>query len=408
MTGKTKREEWRQSWPLPMIAMLGIMGPAAYSYSSGVFMGELTRDFGWTKTQFSSALTLQMLLGLIIGPTAAFILDRVGSRRQLLAGIVPFALGLAGLGLANGELWQWWMLIGIYSIAAAGVIPAAWMGGVVRSFDASRGLAMSFCLAGIGISTAVWPMLVAWLVTNIGWRLAFPVMAAGWAIVLLPLTYFWYRPAEQSRTAEERKDMPPIGPAVWTRTFWCLLGAGGIFASVQLALIIHLVPILRLQGLSLTSAAGLAGITGLFSIIGRIGTGTLLDWAPIGPIALFAFLLPIPVMGLLVVADGSVGLLLLAAALLGFAAGSETDVVAYLCSRRFDVRIFGTIYSLFQSGFAICASIGPLMAGWLFDDSGTYMAYYKMAVPMVLVATLLIMLVPAQRSARDQAGALDS
>lgn len=33
-----------------MIAMLGIMGPAAYSYSNGVFMGELTRDFGLTKS----------------------------------------------------------------------------------------------------------------------------------------------------------------------------------------------------------------------------------------------------------------------------------------------------------------------------------------------------------------------
>ena len=58
-------------------------------------------------------------------------------------------------------------------------------------------------------------------------------------------------------------------------------------------------------------------------------------------------------MALLGIADGSTGLLILAAALLGFAAGSETDVVAYICSRRFEQRIFGQIYTLFQMTFAV-------------------------------------------------------
>ncbi len=377
-----------------MIAMLGITGPAAYAYSSGIFMEAMTDDFSWTKTQFSSALTVMMLMGLIVGPIAGRVLDRVGSRRMLLAGIVPFALGLSILGLASGAMWQWWLLAGIFSLTTFGVIPAAWASGVVRSFDASRGLALAVCLAGIGVATAGWPILAAKLVGTIGWRLTFPAMAMGWAVVILPLTYFCYHPTVSSKGYEGALPLPPLKPVLRTRTFWCLLGAGGLFASVQLALIIHLVPILRLQGLSLTTAASFAAITGLFSILGRIGTGVLLDWVPTKPIALFAFTLPLFVMAILVQADGSLPLLMLAAALLGFAAGSETDVVAYLCSRKFDQRIFGSVYSLFQVGFAICASLGPLLAGWLFDRNGSYLSYYLAAAPVVVIATLLIMLVP--------------
>lgn len=144
----------------------------------------------------------------------------------------------------------------------------------------------------------------------------------------------------------------------------------------------------------MTMAASMVSITGVFSILGRLGTGALLDILPTKPIAIFAFLLPLPVMGLFMVADGSVPLLMLASAMLGFAAGSEIDVMAYLCSRRFDQRIFGTIYTLCQMTFAICSSVGPLLASWRFDRTGSYDGYYAIAGALIIIATLLIALLP--------------
>jgi cyanate permease len=176
------------------------------------------------------------------------------------------------------------------------------------------------------------------------------------------------------------------------------MGAGGLFASVQLALILHLVPILRQHGLSLATAVRFSALTGLFSIVGRVTTGYLLDRLPTRPLAVFAFGLLFVVLALLTWGGGSIIVLMMAASMLGFCAGSETDIITYLATRKFDPRIFGTVYSLFQVGFAICASIGPLLAGKMFDLYRNYDSYFLIAVPTVFTATVLIIVAVGHRS----------
>lgn len=68
------RQEWAQNWHLPVIAMLGITGSAAYSFGSGLFMEPITKEFGWSRTEFASAMTLLMLLGVLTDPLAGRLL----------------------------------------------------------------------------------------------------------------------------------------------------------------------------------------------------------------------------------------------------------------------------------------------------------------------------------------------
>jgi len=80
--------------------------------------------------------------------------------------------------------------------------------------------------------------------------------------------------------------------------------------------------------------------------------------------------------------------------LIGLAAGAETDVVTYLTSRKFDRRLFGSVYALFQTGFTIFASLGPLLAGAIFDITGTDDNYLLAVVPIVITTAALICIVP--------------
>lgn len=376
--------------------MLGVSGSAAYSYSSGVFMVAMTEEFGWSRAQFSTALTVQMFAGLFIVPIAGRVLDRLGPRRMALMGIVPFVLILSSLGLANGNITQWWLLTGLLSLGNASVMSTLWVAGTTRTFDASRGLAMGVALAGFGLATGLWPVLAAGYIKWLGWRLAFPAMALSWGLVVLPLTVLFFRPRDLLAPAAgaPAAQRPPLGPALRSRAFVCILVAGSLFAFCQLSLIVHLVAILRGKGIDMPTAAAIAGLTGIFSVLGRLVTGWLLDHLPLRPLAVGAFSLMLAVVALLAFGEGSLPMLMAGAALLGFSAGSEMDVVTYIASRQFDQRLFGSVHAIVQSGYAICSSLGPLAAGRIFDVTGSYDRHFALVALVVLAATAVIALAP--------------
>jgi MFS family permease len=392
--------EWKRHWPLPLVAMLGITGPAAYSYASGVFMTAMTGEFGWSRTEFSSAFTLQMLLGLFVVPVAGRILDKIGPRRMALMGIIPFAIILSCLGFANGQIWQWLLLSAMLPIGTALVMPTIWITGVVRSFESARGAALAISLAGIGVATAIWPLLAAYFIDAFGWRLAFGAIGLSYAAVILPLTWLLYKPAELATAIANPTDLnkpsealPRLLPVFRSASFIGLLCAGGLFAFAQLGMIYHFAPMAQAQGLTLGEAAKVAAIVGIFSVIGRLGTGFLLDWLPLRPLAIGAFALLLPAIFLLFTADGSGFQLSAASILVGLAAGCEMDVLTFVASRRFDSRIFGSAYASLSVGLGIMASIGPLAAGKLFDMYGSYDWFLFLAALCDVMAILAILIV---------------
>src|SRR5262245_34404786 len=119
MAERTARQEWAAMWPLPLVSMLGYVGGASFAYSAGVFMVQLTQEFGWSRATFSSAFTIHSLLMLVTAPLVGRLVDRIGARKVALMGIVPFVIGLSLFGLANGSIWQWWLLAVIQALLAA-------------------------------------------------------------------------------------------------------------------------------------------------------------------------------------------------------------------------------------------------------------------------------------------------
>jgi len=73
-------------------------------------MEPMTAEFGWTRSQYYSGLTVQMIAAMVLVPVVGYLVDRFGCRRIALPGIVAYAAGLGLLGLAGGSLWQWWLL----------------------------------------------------------------------------------------------------------------------------------------------------------------------------------------------------------------------------------------------------------------------------------------------------------
>jgi len=383
-------------WQLPVVAMLGYAGTAMFAYSSGVFLIPLTEQFDWSRAEFSFGFTLQMVIALVAMPLVGRLVDHVGPRRVALAGIVPFAIGFALLGLVGNSIWSWWALCSLMAICAAFIAPAVWMTAVVERFDVSRGLALAVALAGVGVATTIWPVLAALYIEHLGWRSAFPALSVTWGLVLLPLVLCYFHGARNRQQSAKGNAPSRTVSGYWetlrSRTFLSLVVAGGLFASLSFGLTLHLVPILTNAGLELTPAAAIASVMGISAIAGRIGTGYLLDHMPLRPLGAIVFLLPVLVIFLFLGGGNSIAVLMLAAAILGLATGAEIDIITYIVSRRFPQELFASIYAVIMAVFGVSASAGPLIAGTIFDVRGSYDLYFLLVVAMALTGLLFFWL----------------
>jgi predicted MFS family arabinose efflux permease len=152
------------------------------------------------------------------------------------------------------------------------------------------------------------------------------------------------------------------------------------------------VPLFTDGGLTPAAAAGLASLTGLAVIVGRVAAGFLVDrfWAP--GVA-FAFLAA-PAFACLILAQPVLpppALLGVAALTIGLAAGAEFDLIAFLVSRYFGMRHYGVIYSVQMVAMLLAGGIAPPVFGRAFDATGSYSALLWPCAIVFVAAPLLLL-----------------
>src|SRR5204862_683682 len=124
-------------------------------------------------------------------PVVGVLVDRVGPRRLVLFGGVILALGLA-LSAGVSTLWH---LIALYGVVMT--IGANCLGLVVltpmitRRFVEKRGLVLSIVQSANGFGRAASAPVVQILISTIGWRRSYLVLAAFMALLVLPIARFF-------------------------------------------------------------------------------------------------------------------------------------------------------------------------------------------------------------------------
>jgi MFS family permease len=137
--------------------------------------------------------------------------------------------------------------------------------------------------------------------------------------------------------------------------------------------------------------AGIMGMIGVALMAGRIVTGWLFDrfWAPL--VTLPILLVPALAAWLLLGTGTDQGTIYLAAFMLGFAAGAESDVIAYLASRYFGLAHYGKIYGMLYMPFGVASAISPVLYGRVRDTTGSYDGMLQLAMILFAAGALLLL-----------------
>jgi predicted MFS family arabinose efflux permease len=261
-------------------------------------------------------------------------------------------------------------------------------------FFRNRGLALGLMLVGTSVAAVVIPPLVTGAIGSFGWRGAHLVVAGLPLLVGLPMALLLLRePGAGEAPAVEASAASGVdlAAALRDRRFWTIFASIFLVAFAYGGAHIHMPEIVRLRGFAKDQAATVMQVLGLSILAGRVVTGLLLDrfWAP----AVCLPILCLPAIAVFLLTGGSMtfATVALAAFLLGFAAGAESDLIAYLASRYFGMAHYGRIYGTLYMAFALASAFSPAVYGRVRDVTGSYDLMLFAAAGLFVGGALLLL-----------------
>ena len=404
-TPPTARAEWRTHGLLVLAAFIGFSFHSTVTYSTGLFMQPLSAEFGWDRALISSGLTIAAIATIPLAPLVGAILDRWGSRRLAIIGLILTGGAVCAFGLANGSPVQWLALWVFYSIVATGIKSTVWTAAVTNTFAKARGMALGVTMCGAAAAQVVCPPLTNWLIDTQGWRMAYVWLGAGWggaALVMAMLFLFDahdHQRREKGSKAEKAAAaaaaaaaLPGLGfrEALRNQAIIRIALSTLITMFMGVALIVHMVPLLTEAGLSRTEAAYLTSITGIAGFMGKLFTGWMSDRWNAGLVG--AITLAAPTIGFAMMLEPfrSPTLIVVAMFIIGYSSGAKLQIAGYLTSVYGGMRNFGKIFGLMGTLIAIGSGVGPWAAGRIYDVAGSYTPFIIAGIPASLICGLLI------------------
>src|SRR2546421_6191443 len=342
-------------------------------FALGVFLAPIERAMGWSRGAISTVALLNWAAMGLGSFCWGALPDRMGGRGVALGG--GFLLGL-GLVLASQAqaLWHFYVTFGFLVGFAVGAFYAPLTSTTTKWFTARRGLAVALVSAGIGFGILLIAPLARALTSAWDWRVAMLVLGDLAWLVIVPVALLLREPASEDRPAQPagaaRRDYTTrevlAAPQFWaialTHFACCAAHSGPIF---------HMVTHATDQGVAAMAAATVFGVSGLASIVGRIGGGLLADRFGAKPTLIAGLAVQAAmIFGYLFARD--LGSVLALALVFGTAYGGVMPLYALVTREYFGEKVMGSAYGAVFLISTLGMGLGSFAGGAIYDRLGSY------------------------------------
>ncbi len=398
------RGEFSKGWKVLLAGLLGVMcGASPIPFNViGFTPGPLREEFGWTQTQIILPITLFGVIASLLAPVFGWMADRFGVRPVALWSLFAFAIAFAAISLtptANeaSTLYIYYALWVVVGIVGIGSTPVTWTRAINLWFYKNRGLALGILLMGTSTAAMIVPKVAVWVIENYGWRSMFATVGL-FPLAALVVAYFLFReprPEERPAAIESASGNltgRTLGSALTDYRFYVIWLSIALIAGAFGGAFINLPTMLGLRGIDGQSAASVMGILGIGIFAGRLITGALLDRFWQGFVGFPLLCLPAISAWLLLGESLAFPIAALAGFLLGFAAGAESDLIAYLTGRYFGMAHYGKVYGMLYMPFGLFSAASPLVYAQVFDRTGSYDAILEIAIVAFIAGGALLLL----------------
>jgi MFS family permease len=400
---RSERQRVFYGWWVVLAAAVGLFwGIPVSVYSFGVFLKPLIHDFHSSRAAVSLGFTLQALVHAGCAPLAGWLIGRFGTRRVVVPAAAMFGLILLSMRAFSGGIAQFYLFYVALGLVGTGVGPIPYGNVISRWFDRRRGLALGLGMLGIGAGAMIVPLLAQHFIAEFGWRTAYAIFGCAVLLVSVPAAATWLKDRPQDlgllpdgdtrndgMAAADAESGLRARDALRSRTFWILVCAFFLVGASVQGCLVHAVAMFSDSGLSMHTAALGGSLLGCAVLIGRLGTGYLLDRFFAPRIAAIFFACVAAGIGLFL-KGGETPWAFAGAFLVGLGLGAEVDIIPYSIGRYFGLRAFAQICGVAFACFILAGAVGPLLMGAGFDLTGSYRGVLMVFVAATALAALLM------------------
>ena len=367
-------------------------------YSFALFVVPWLERFDISRGEVMVSIVLLQLAGGFISPLLGRLLD-VYSIRLLVTGgglAMGFSLLLLALSSAFWHINLVFATLLPLGMALAGTLSAQTL--IARWFHKNRGMAIGISSMGTSMGGFLFPPITAGLLEAFGWENTLAILGVVTLVVLVPLNFLVLRvappdaPKAATETAGESGRLT-TAQILGRATFWLpvlgMIPVNAAFGGVQFNLGAYVSDL----GFEQQVAAQLISTTALTMIFGKLMFG----WAGDRFDHRYLYwLMTLLLACSLSLYQGSPSRheLMLAATLQGLAMGGVLPLIGIMYAARFGTLAFGRVLGLVYL-FLVAGSFGPLLAGWLFDLTGSYDWSFLTFVALLVPVSVSMFWLPA-------------
>ena len=377
-------------WVLLGAFLLHFLDSGLYFYGFSVFYTPIREEFGWSAAVVAGAISFSRLEGGIEGPLVGYLIKRFGPRKIITIGVILTGLGYMAMIYVDSPFMLYLVYGGILSIGYNMGFTHGLSTLITNWFIKKRTRAMGLYALAAGIGGALIVPLISKSMVMYGWRTTAILCGLAFWVVGLPASYLFRNSPEEMgllpdglspgdyidpETGESKAvdDEPEISTkdALKSVTFRRLLLAESLRTFLLGSIVLHQIPHLISIGLSADTAGGILGMMIFASIPGRVLFGFLGD--RIKKNKLLAATMIIQGIGVLVLAFASSIIHVYAFVVIyGLTYGGCIPLLMAFRGDIFGRKNFAQMSGIMSPFRMIGNVIGPVLAGYLFDVTGSY------------------------------------
>lgn len=418
------RERIHPGWIAVTVTFFTLMASAGYRSAPSVLIVPLEDAFGWSRSQISAAVSINVLLFGLVAPFAAALMERFTVRKVVMSALALVSLSATST-IFMTQPWHLWLLWGVGVGLGAGSMALVFAATVAnRWFIARKGIVVGALTAATASGQLIFLPLLSHFALSYGWK-SVSLTVGGAAALIVPFIFFflkekpellgiapygapegWSPPAPNEMSAGKIA-IDTLSRSTKSKDFWILFSTFFVCGLSTNGLIgTHFIPAAHDHNMSETVAASLLALVGVFDVIGTIFSGWLTD--RIDPRKLLFFYYGLRGLSLFLLP--SILFATMHPSTLVFVIFYGLDWVAtvpptiMLCRSVLGAQRATVVYGWVFVGHQVGASVAAIGAAVLRVKLGDYALAFYISAMMCLVAALAVLRIAQGKTTAELRG----